>query len=228
LSKYTVDENYFDCIDTEDKAYWLGFLYADGCVTKDCKCLVINLCTDDIVHLVAFNKCVSSTYPIKQIDNGRYVSLRITNKRLVSALVLCGCIPCKSLILTFPNNNILPTKLQRHFIRGYFDGDGCISTILRTKQNRTTPVMECEVNFLGTYDMLNNITKIIPVDDIKIFKFGNIFKFRLQSKKKIIELMEYLYNGSSIYLERKHDKYLSNIKNYITKRHPLIPVTTTV
>lgn len=225
MGKYNVNETFFDCIDSEEKAYWLGFIYADGCVTKDKKYLYINLSPTDINHLIAFNKCINSTYPIRHFNN--YVNLRISNKHLVSSLISCGCVPCKSLILEFPNNDILPNNLIHHFIRGYFDGDGCLSTILRYKKNRISPVMECEINFLGTYDMLHHISDNIPIDNVKIFKFGNIYKFRIQSKKRIIDLMEYLYNGASIYLERKHEKYVNNVRNYTTKRHPLIPVTTT-
>ena len=82
--------------------------------------------------------------------------------------------------------------------------------------------MECEVNFLGTYDLLLGITNNIPLDGITIFKYKNIFKFRIRNKKNIIKLLDYLYEDSHFYLERKHQKYLENVKQYVTKRHPLL------
>lgn len=220
--KYNLNKNYFDSIDTEDKAYWLGFIYADGCVDKSHKQLIISLSPIDYEHLSLFNHCIESDYSIKYRDNNRYITLQISCKHLVESLIEKGCVPHKSLILTFPNKNTIPEHLIKHFIRGYFDGDGCISTILRRKTNRINPIMECEVNFLGTKSMLEGISENIPISSIKIFKFGKIYKFRVQSKKNIINLMDYLYEDSSFYLQRKYDKYINNVKQYITKRHPLI------
>lgn len=221
--KTQINEDYFETIDTEDKAYWLGFIFADGCVTQDHKHLILYLSNVDYEHLIMFNNCLNSLYSIKHKNqNGNeYVILRITRKKIVEDLIDKGCVPSKTLILQFPTEDKLPKELQRHFIRGYFDGDGCISTILRKKKNRQNPIMECEVNFLGTKNMLENIVNIVPVENIKVFKFGNIYKFRIQNKKDIIKLMEYLYEDSSFYLQRKYDKYNDNVRNYITKRHPL-------
>ena len=66
--KYQVDDNYFNLIDTEEKAYWLGFLYADGYVRmKDSRSgqLKLKLSSKDRDHIILFNKCLSSNYPIK-------------------------------------------------------------------------------------------------------------------------------------------------------------------
>ena len=227
--------NYFENIDTEEKAYWLGFLYADGCVSQDYKYLYVCLSSKDLKHLELFNKCIDSNYKIKYRDNNRYISLVISKKKFVEHLIDKGCIPTKSLILKFPTEDQVPKELIRHFIRGYFDGDGCISTILRKLKNKPNLIMDCEINFLGTFDMLSGICENIPVKNIKIFEFGKIFKFRVRNKKDIIEIMEYLYKDSNIYLERKHEKYINNVINYKTKRHPLNkennnynPVTITV
>lgn len=220
MQKIQINEDYFESIDSEDKAYWLGFLYADGCVTKDLKSIIISLSSIDYNHLIMLNECMDSDYKIKYKDNNS-VWLRIVRTKIAKDLVDKGCVPAKSLVLQFPNEDKLPKELQRHFIRGYFDGDGCISTILRKPKNRPNPIMMCEVNFLGTKHMLENIARMIPLDNIKIFKFGKIYKFRIQNKKDIIKLMDYLYKDSHFYLQRKFDKYNNNIKNYITKRHPL-------
>ena len=220
MQKTQINENYFEVIDSEDKAYWLGFLYVDGCVTKDLKSIIVNLSSVDYNHLKALNECMNSDYEIKYKDNNS-VWLRITRKKIAKDLVDKGCTPSKSLTLQFPSEDKLSKELQRHFIRGYFDGDGCISTILRKHKNRKNPIMECEVNFLGTKHILENIVKIIPLDNVRIFQFGKIYKFRIQNKKDIIKLMDYLYEDSHFYLQRKFKKYNDNIKNYITKRHPL-------
>lgn len=224
---YKCNKDYFQTINTEDKAYWLGFIYADGCVTKNHRSLIINLSPTDIEHLNLFNQCIESTYPIKYKDNGRYVSLIISNKHFVEHLIDKGCVPHKSLVLQFPTENQVPSNLIRHFIRGYFDGDGCIHTKMRQHKNKPRPYLECEVNFLGTYDMLLNIIKHIPLLNINIKEFGLIYKFRICSKNKIVELLDYLYKDSHFYLPRKYIKYISDIKNYNIQNVLQNPVTIT-
>lgn len=225
-------EDYFKQIDAEDKAYWLGFLYADGCVAQNRKQLIINLSPVDYLQLNAFKNAIKATSEIKYRDNGRYISLSIFNKCFVEHLVNKGCVPAKSLILTFPDKTILSPKYYKHFIRGYFDGDGCFSAILRKRKNKPNPIFEGEINFIGTYDILYNIIKNLPCKgkEEKIFKDGNIYKFRIQNKPDIKNILNYLYADSNIYLERKYKKYLLNIDHLEDKRKKqknIIPVTTT-
>ena len=214
------NEDYFSKIDTKEKAYWLGFIFADGCVTKDMHCLIINLAPIDIRHLEKFNDCIESNYKIRWCDNNRYVSLRITNKYFVESLVRCGCVPAKSLILKYPKDDVLPKEFEKDFIRGYFDGDGCISILFVNKKNKPNPIFCGEINFLGTKDMLNHIAKIIPYDinKIRIFEFGKIFKFKISNKKGMKDVLSYLYDDSNMYLDRKYQKYKDNIDNFVDKR----------
>lgn len=223
--------DYFKIIDTEDKAYWLGFIFADGCISDDHKQLIISLQPSDIQHLEMFNKCIESDYPIMYMDNNRYITLRISRKDFVKHLIDKGCVPRKSLILQFPSEDKLPTHLIKHFIRGYFDGDGCLHAKFIKRWNKPNPYLSCEVNFLGTYDMLQNISKFVPVEFSKIRQDGKIYKMRLTSKSKIIELLDYLYQDSYFYLKRKHDKYVNIIKKCNTYNDFLLitqnPVTIT-
>ena len=98
----------------------------------------------DKEHLIEFNKHIKSTYPIK-IEREKYVKLKISNKHIGNSLINKGCIPKKSLILEFPNLSQVPKFLIRHFIRGYFDGDGCICNQLNNKGCRFIPPTESEV-----------------------------------------------------------------------------------
>jgi hypothetical protein len=165
------------------------------------------------------------------MDNDRYVTLHISKKEFVEHLIDKGCVPHKSLILQFPSSNKLPSHLIKHFIRGYFDGDGCLHAKFIQRWNKPNPYLSCEVNFLGTYHMLQNISKFVPVKFSDIRKDGKIYKMRLTSKKKIIELLDYLYEDSYFYLQRKHDKYITIIKGCKTYNDYLLitqnPVTIT-
>ena len=65
MSKYKYNKDYFNKIDTADKAYWLGFLYADGCVTQNKDHTIIDLSIVDYAHLLLFRDCVESNNNIR-------------------------------------------------------------------------------------------------------------------------------------------------------------------
>lgn len=125
----------------------------------------------------------------------------IVNKHLWNTLNSYGCTPKKSLILKFPDINIFKDKsLIRHFIRGYFDGDGCISYAATTKnKSKFFPV----IVIVGTKDILDNIMKY---SNIKGFyptaMCGKAFEIRF-SQNNSRDLIKYLYDDCTIYLERK-------------------------
>jgi len=78
----------------------------------------------------------------------------VSNKHFWNTLNDLGCTPRKSLTLKFPDINIFKSKdLIRHFIRGYFDGDGCFS--YHKSKTKITPV----VGFIGTKEMLESIQR---------------------------------------------------------------------
>lgn len=208
--KYTVDENYFETISTPNKAYWLGFLYADGCILvrerKNSKSYVleISLREDDILHLEKLKMSLKSNTPIKhKTIKDKYKSCRINicNKKICEDLIRLGCTPRKSLTLTFPNEEQVPKKLIPHFIRGYLDGDGCIFNDGKT----------AIVNFVGTYDFLNSIQEIM-YDEFGLTKTvicckGNAYQCSWKGKGNLKTWFDYLYNYDDIiFLQRKFEK----------------------
>ncbi len=63
--KYSVNDDYFSIIDTEEKAYWLGFIFADGYISnKNGKRVGITLKSSDRDHIIKFAKAISATYPV--------------------------------------------------------------------------------------------------------------------------------------------------------------------
>lgn len=213
------DESYFEHINTEQKAYWLGFLYADGCVTiQKSSSLILCLAISDFEHVKLFQQCLKTDYNISFGKNNKYARLAIYKKKLVSDLIDKGCVLAKSLILKFPNEKQVPSYIIRHFIRGYFDGDGCIYTHLRHKKNSECVFMNTEVNFLGTQDFLHTMATFLPVKaTIEKREKDNIFALRIYDKQSILELMRFMYDNSSIYLERKYRKF-EDVKNYVNNK----------
>ena len=138
------DEFYFSNIDSKEKAYWLGFLYADGCVHSNSNEISITLKDRD--HLEKFRKAIKSNNKIGESIDKRFSSMpkiyhfSIKDKQLKSDLIKWGCVPNKSLSLTkIPN---IPRDFVSHFIRGYFDGDGSLHWLNGTKNFR--------ISFVGT------------------------------------------------------------------------------
>lgn len=222
MSKYYYDKDFFQNIDTEEKAYWLGFLYADGCINQQYRNgklksmhLEIGLSQKDKAHLVKFKECLHSNVPIKnklsKLDGKLYESSRIAVccTKLCRDLCTKGCTPQKSLTLKFPNCNIIPNELIKHFIRGYFDGDGCVSV----SNNIIT------INFVGTMEMLSGISIFLQKNNIiyknpTIYQKGNAFEMFIYGADIVKQIFLFLYKDSSVYLERKYNKFSDFYKNY--------------
>lgn len=211
--KYYLNNQYFSSINNEWKSYWLGFLYADGCVrikdknNKKLNTLEIGLKASDYNHLQKFLNSIQSNNIIKfrniKFNNKIYQSCKVVicNEQICKDLIQLGCVPNKSNILTFPSNKQVPQNLIRHFIRGYFDGDGSISININKK-------MTC-LGFVGTADVLNNIQQIfiqnLDVSYHKIYRKPNQKAFTLNYSKHsdIEKIYNFLYRNCNIYLDRK-------------------------
>lgn len=221
--KYHINQNYFEKIDNEWKAYWLGFLYADGCVrykknnknNKQINALMVGLQMSDKGHIQKMLDSLQAENPIveyesKQKEKTYYVAkTTVTNKKIVEDLIKLGCVPNKSLILKFPTEEQVPRKYIRHFLRGYFDGDGCIHINLRKKR----PSISFSV--LGTKDFLNGFMETLIRDNknlsrkpiIKDKRRENVYEFSFASVEDVNIIYNYLYKDCNIFLDRKLEKF---------------------
>lgn len=213
--KYSCDENYFEKIDTEDKAYWLGFLYADGYVRvgkRNSGQLKLKLCKNDKDHIQKFKKSINSTHPIKDSidyfkkDNKEYISnnstLNVYNEKISKDLISNGCVNNKTFKIRLPE---LEDNMMHHFIRGYFDGDGCIHKI-KNRPNSYSISICSNHNFI--IDLLNfmNIGNILNKGKYSLLiinKISEVKKFR-----------DFMYKDSKVFLDRKYKKFESIIENY--------------
>lgn len=199
----------FNKINTEEKAYWLGFLYADGNVRSgDRSGMEIGLSKKDVNHLYKFRDFLESAHKISFRKNklGESCRISISDAQMHSDLINLGCTPRKSLTLKFPTYNQVPKHLHRHFIRGYFDGDGGITITEKTTS----------INILGTKEFLEGIKKYVKtLENKKLYpmrydeKNKNTFRIQFEGKKDIKCFLEYLYKDSQIYLDRKYEKYIN-------------------
>ena len=208
-----INETIFDVIDTEEKAYWLGFIYADGCIYSKEKRFELELAIKDYGHLLKFAKFLESrkTNPIKlhnNVKNGKLLKqcrIQFRSEHVWKALNDKGCVPNKTLILKFPDTSIFADKkLIRDFMRGYIDGDGCLYLY---KRKKSYPCLQC----LGTKEFLLEFIQQLPISYKNTKKINHPPKYKntwsLHIWKEAIQCLHFLYKDSSIYLDRKYQKY---------------------
>lgn len=220
--KYPIEEDFFDVIDTEEKAYILGLLYADGYNNTDRNSVSLGLKETDREVLDKITALIQPSKPLQYIDTSKIrkkdgfensqnqYRLVIANKHISQRLVELGCGKAKTHNLTFPTEEQVSSHLIRHFVRGYFDGDGSVSG---GKQK--------QFSFVGTMDFLLPLQQML----IKELNFSgtnleqrhkdrdnNIRSLRYCGVNQCITFRDWLYKDATIYLERKKnifDSYIS-------------------
>ena len=203
-----LDEHYFENIDNEEKAYFLGLIVSDGCIYSQnirSSMVVITLQGCDKYILEHFIKCIKSNKHITSDGRGCF-EIQILSDIMVNDLRKYGLFENKSLHTIFPKN--LPKDLYCHFIRGLIDGDGSIS--FYNRQNRYCHVKAirfCQGNKKFVEDFIkflhDNIgTKIISVYQEK----ENLWSCAYRANTDILLLINYLYKDATIYLTRKKEK----------------------
>lgn len=211
--KKDINENFFENIDTEEKAYWLGFLTADGYLSDD-NSLQLCLAEKDRKHIEKFKQNIESSHKIslKQatINNKTINSYRISinNKKIASDLRKLGFNNNKSYECYIPFENI-PKSLLHHYIRGLMDGDGCVVNY-ETKYNKKH--VRLTICTTVSCQLINDITLCLE-EELSI----NV-KYRIGKNKKPVDIIigkqkdvkkfyDWIYKDATIYLDRKYDKF---------------------
>lgn len=210
------DEFFFDKIDTEEKAYWLGFIYADGYLSKPSN-IGIELKDTDGNHLEKFKQSLHSEHSVKYYTkNSTYgvektARFQFASKHMFNILLSYYGSIHKTFEGTFPilnNKELIP-----HLIRGFFDGDGSL-----TWTNKEDNCLFCpQINFIGTKETLTYI------EEISEFKWSwsqrfpekntNNYQINCGRTLDTIQFLHYMYDNSTIYLDRKYKKYITLLEN---------------
>lgn len=215
------NEYVFDSIDTEEKAYWLGFLWADGCVLKlnpekPNYAIELGLSSKDKKHLVKFCKFLSLPEsrikdkicpPNDLVKTSREISrVQFSNKHMWNTLVSYGMVPHKTYDERFPEECIFASPdLIKHFIRGYFDGDGSLTW---HNKEHTYP----EVHVIGLENFLLKLESYLPQDlkDKNIYKKKESILYEVNwACKKAMIFLNFIYKDCKIVLDRKFNIYSS-------------------
>ncbi len=226
--KYTIDENYFDVIDTEEKAYWIGFIWCDGSVSSPRKgrknpehSFRLSINYDDETHLTKFLNSLNSDNKIQRVKynnkafkakNPYYSQVKINNAKFCEKLYYgYGLIPHR--VNADKLIDEIPFELIKHFIRGVIDADGSI--VLSKCENhskRFKPAIQ-----ISTYSEINRF-----INDylIQVGLMKNKLKFYKRHEDRdydcrrltiggwgqVYSILNHLYNSANIYLDRKYDK----------------------
>lgn len=212
MRKYSLDEHWLDSLDCEEKFYFLGFFAADGC--NHGNYLEVKLKSDDrnILEKMAiwFNyngPLYEYTQKIKDTDRiGHYVALSIHSSYLCNRLTELGLPPRKTFALRFPV--YISDENMRHYIRGYFDGDGSI-TVRRTK---TT--LSPSAEFSGASAFLWDLNAIIYQKFGFSLNFrgiprkgGENFQAKFGNTENTFVILDWIYANCTIFLDRKYSRY---------------------
>ncbi len=207
--KYIVNDLFFENIDSEEKAYVLGFLCADGCVHEKRNQISITLKESDEKHIININNILGSNFPIlrysSRYSNGFKLTnkskLQITSKKMVQDLQNVGCVARKSNTLSFP---CIQEKYVNHFMRGYFDGDG---SIFITSQNSV------RFGVISTKEFCETFLSILPYSGkSKVTKEKrsnkNVYYIQIGGFNYVKLIYEFLYRDATIFLDRKRDIFI--------------------
>ncbi|MCM3797717.1 LAGLIDADG family homing endonuclease [Caldifermentibacillus hisashii] len=227
-NQYSADFNYFSIINTEEKAYFLGFLFADGNISRNT--MKIALSSTDKEILYKLKECMNAEHPVHLIKvkedhfvGNREVALfEVTSAKLVKDLERFGCVPQKTFIVKYPTT--LPLHLQKHFIRGYMDGDGSFSYYV-LKNGKEKGQEKYSISICGTKEMLEGIRHYLQ-DSLNMSikskltqrhpsRGNNNWNLNITGRIQVLKVLDWLYEDATIYLKRKYEKY----KNIPRKEH---------
>lgn len=222
--KYTFNESYFEKIDREDKAYWLGFIAADGAVVddKETKRVKIALRFSDVGHLIKFRAAIHGNMPIKKKRSVNkkwniYTDeclITVHSKKMVKDLENLGLYPRKTYALPFPSEEQVPLKYMKDYLRGFIDADG--SFTLRQRKGHKLPSTEFSIvgatkQFLE--DCASFLSETLNIRAKVYDKRKGNWRVIVSSCSDVLTILNYIYDDIEspyfTFLTRKIKKHLS-------------------
>lgn len=214
--KYFHDFDFFENIDTEEKAYWLGFMFADGYIVNHENrygedSFGLTLAEDSLDSIEKFKKSLHATNPILY-DNSKSIGqslakIVLTSQKTVNDLIDKGCVKQKSLVLQPPKK--VPEKLLSHFIRGFFDGDGSL-----TKYNYNN-YPSYNIEFTTTYEMAIWLRDIFGKGDVRKEKRRDFtWYYSIGGNRQVLDICHYMYDEATIWMDRKYARYQELLAKY--------------
>ena len=213
MKRYTHNIEAFKEIKTEEEAYWLGFILADGCNTNGSQ---IRVDIKDKGHLEKLSKLIytggDKPIGIRDLGFGEVYYFSCTINKVIENLNNHGIVPRKSMITKLPEVN---EKFYKHLIRGIFDGDGSLSYSMDKNYRRYN------FSIVGNKELMLSIQEKV-LENTGIFlgygKMKMIYRVYKKGNQQIMQILDWLYKDSTVYLERKHNKFIDMLNHYKSKK----------
>lgn len=199
----SLNPNYFEDITTEYKAYFLGFIYADGYIQTNNRALEFHINKKDKYILEILRQELDSKANFIKSSTPNCTKMSFSSQELVNNLKKYNIVQCKSKLLYMPK---LCKEMMPHFIRGYFDGDGHIN------KRQAALVISSKKMYEDFQDLMLNV-----FGQEVYHQFINNSYYRLQFNRRDADIIKWIYKDASIYLDRKYNVYLEHWHNYIPK-----------
>ncbi len=202
---FAFNENYFENIDTEDKAYFLGFIVADGCISDKTNSIKIIQKEQEI--LFKFKKFIEFDGNIFQSKSRNISIITVTSEKIKKDLFNLGITPNKTRTVKYPS---IPENLQSHFIRGVFDGDGCISIREDKRDGQKRGQFNiCSGNqdfIIEFYNKISNYANLSNKNKIRNPK-GTYYVVDWGGLSDLEKIHDFLYKDASVFLTRKKETF---------------------
>lgn len=210
------NDNYFSSIDSFDKSYFLGLMFSDGNVSSKKNDIKISLMESDVKILNIFSNKIFGHVKIAKEDSSendenckKYCRFSVVSQKMKQDLIKLGCVPNKTWKITFPD-----VPYISHFIRGYLDGDGCISI---SKNGRCRVIFTCnEVFAAGLSDFIQRELDI-KTSTTK-YKKSNVVDVTINNINHCAKFLNYIYGDcQDCFIDRKFEKYQEVLKIHTLK-----------
>lgn len=214
--KYPLNESFFDHIDAQEKAYFLGFLYADGCNFPERNNVTLSLQERDKGILLTLNSMLQPTKPLQFIrtrseNQQNQYRIVIASAHISNTLAAKGLTKAKTHTITFPQ--WLDDCLVKHFIRGYVDGDGWIG-------KRSMSIVGTESLCLSIANILKQQLGVNSYISTRHPDRNNTTRtLEVSGRKKCLKVLSWLYDGFTVCLPRKFERYQDMVTSAIRPAH---------
>lgn len=203
-----INSSYFSIIDSEEKAYWLGFLFTDGSVDHYGVTgrIRLQLQKIDVDILEKYKECLCLDCKIIEDKQRNLVSVEFTDEQIFNDLSKYGIVPNKTYECKHIPFNKIPPQFLVHFIRGLYDGDGCLTMSEDCSTDVTFGFTSYYESIVQEFQLAidNLINKTTHNKNV----YTNTWHTNWRGRLQILSILDILYKDSNIYLDRKYQKYL--------------------
>lgn len=218
VRKYNINKNFFDVIDTPEKAYVLGLFYSDGSNNPNKQTISLSMQEEDYELLEQVRLVLQSDKPLEYLDYSKkhdfgyhyknQYRLLAFSKHICDSLTRIGVVKNKSLVIEFPD--CIPKHLISHFVRGVYDGDGSVYRQIKNEHNHAiTVTITATENFcIGLVAVVEKAIGIkCHIYDASCHN-GITKVFTLSGRNVSKKFLDWIYKDSTICLQRKYNRYL--------------------